>query len=88
MRELPKPLAPIPKPPEVYTVSQLNQQVKRLLEDCFPEIWVEGEVSNVSRPASGHCYFSLKDQHAHIRCALFRTRRPLLGYEPVDGNQV
>ncbi len=83
-----KPLTPIPKPPEVYTVSQLNQQVKRLLEDCFPEIWVEGEVSNVSRPASGHCYFSLKDQHAHIRCALFRTRRPLLGQDPTDGNHV
>jgi exodeoxyribonuclease VII large subunit len=88
MRELPKPSAPIPKPPEVYTVSQLNQQVKRLLEDCFPEIWVEGEVSNVSRPASGHCYFSLKDQHAHIRCALFRARRQLLDYEPDDGNHV
>ncbi len=86
MRELPK--AFTPKAPEVYTVSQLNQQVKRLLEDCYPEIWVEGEVSNVSTPASGHCYFSLKDQHAHIRCALFRSRRQLMGYEPVDGNQV
>jgi exodeoxyribonuclease VII large subunit len=88
MRELPKPLAPIGKPPDVYTVSQLNQQAKRLLEDCFPEIWVEGEVSNVSKPASGHCYFSLKDQHAHIRCALFRTRRQLLDYAPADGNHV
>ncbi len=88
MRELPKPLDTIPKPPQVYTVSQLNQQVKQLLEDCFPEIWVEGEVSNVSKPASGHCYFSLKDQDAHVRCALFRTRRQLLDYEPADGNHV
>ncbi len=88
MREFPKPSTPDQQPLEIYTVSQLNQRVKRLLEECFPEIWVEGEVSNVSRPASGHRYFSLKDEHAHIRCALFRSRRQLLDYEPADGNHV
>lgn len=73
---------------DIYTVSRLSQQVKHLLEDCFPEIWIEGEVSNVSMPSSGHCYFSLKDEHAQIRCALFRARKQLLGYEPTDGQYV
>ena len=73
---------------DIYTVSQLSQQVKHLLEDCFPEIWVQGELSNVSKPISGHCYFSLKDEHAQVRCALFRGRKQLLGYEPTDGKYV
>ncbi len=75
-------------PREVYTVSELNRKVRLLLEDCFPEIWVEGEVSNVSKPASGHCYFSLKDEHSQIRCALFRGRRRLMDFDPEDGNHV
>ena len=56
---------------EVLTVSQLNQRARLLLEDVFPQIWVEGELSNLARPASGHVY-TLKDSNAQIRCALFR----------------
>lgn len=57
---------------EVLTVSQLNQRARHLLEDVFPQVWVEGEISNLARPASGHLYFTLKDSQAQVRCALFR----------------
>ncbi|WP_165669660.1 exodeoxyribonuclease VII large subunit [Metapseudomonas otitidis] len=57
---------------EVLTVSQLNQRARHLLEDVFPQVWVEGEISNLARPASGHLYFTLKDNQAQVRCALFR----------------
>ena len=57
---------------EVLTVSQLNQRARHLLEDVFPQVWVEGEISNLARPASGHLYFTLKDSNAQVRCALFR----------------
>ena len=52
---------------EVLTVSQLNQRARLLLEDVFPQVWVEGELSNLARPASGHVYFTLKDSNAQIR---------------------
>ncbi len=68
---------------EVLTVSQLNQRARLLLEDVFPKIWVEGELSNIARPASGHIYFTLKDRNAQVRCAIFRQQasrvRELLG---------
>lgn len=57
---------------EVLTVSQLNQRARHLLEDVFPAVVVEGEISNLARPASGHLYFTLKDAGAQIRCAFFR----------------
>lgn len=57
---------------EVLTVSQLNGRARVLLEDVFRSIWVEGEISNLARPASGHLYFTLKDSGAQVRCALFR----------------
>ncbi len=57
---------------EVLTVSQLNSRARVLLEDVFAQIWVEGEISNLARPASGHVYFTLKDSNAQVRCALFR----------------
>jgi len=57
---------------EVLTVSQLNGRARILLEDVFAQIWVEGEISNLARPASGHLYFTLKDRQAQVRCALFR----------------
>ncbi|UFH50097.1 exodeoxyribonuclease VII large subunit [Pseudomonas sp. KNUC1026] len=57
---------------EVLTVSQLNNRARLLLEDVFGSIWVEGEISNLARPASGHVYFTLKDGNAQVRCALFR----------------
>jgi exodeoxyribonuclease VII large subunit len=58
---------------EVWTVSELNEQIKVLLESSFEFLWVEGEVSNLRRPASGHSYFTLKDQRSQIRAVLFRT---------------
>ncbi|MEW6461073.1 MAG: exodeoxyribonuclease VII large subunit [Pseudomonadota bacterium] len=57
---------------EVLSVSQLNNRARLLLEDVFSGIWVEGEISNLARPASGHIYFTLKDGQAQVRCALFR----------------
>lgn len=58
----------------IFSVSSLNKTVKLLLENHFQIIWIEGEISNVSRPSSGHLYFTLKDQSAQVRCALFRLR--------------
>ena len=57
---------------EVLSVSQLNNRARLLLEDVFASIWVEGEISNLAKPASGHIYFTLKDSQAQVRCALFR----------------
>lgn len=59
---------------EVLTVSQLNQRARLLLEDVFPQVWVEGELSNIARPASGHVYFTLKDRNAQVRCAIFKQQ--------------
>lgn len=58
----------------IYSVSTLNKSVKKLLESHFQIIWVEGEISNLSRPSSGHLYFTLKDETAQVRCAMFRLR--------------
>ena len=64
---------------DVYTVSRLNREAKAVLEGGFPPLWIEGEISNLSRPASGHVYFSLKDAQAQVRCAFFRQHQRLLG---------
>lgn len=61
-------------PAKIYTVSQLNREVRLLLDDEFSNLRVEGEISNLSTPSSGHIYFSLKDAQAQVRCAMFRTR--------------
>ena len=66
---------------EVFSVTELNGQIKQLLEASFDLFWVEGEVSNLSRPASGHLYFTLKDENSQIRAVIFRSavaKRPLL----------
>ena len=57
----------------VYTPSELNREVRLHIEAGFPRILLEAEVSNLSRPASGHLYFTLKDDRAQVRCALFRS---------------
>ena len=72
----------------VYSVSELNRQVAALLEQEFAWIWVEAEISNLARPASGHIYFSLKDDNAQIRCAMFRSRNSGLSFTPDNGQQV
>ena len=75
-------------PREIYSVSRLNRAARELLESGFPRLWVEGEISNLSRPASGHLYFSLKDAQAQVSCALFRNRALQLGFRPENGTQV
>lgn len=72
----------------VYTVSDLNRTVRGLLDSGLPLLWVEGEISNLARPASGHLYFSLKDAQAQVRCALFRNRNQLLRFSPANGMKV
>ncbi|WP_286785924.1 exodeoxyribonuclease VII large subunit, partial [Pseudomonas sp. UBA3153] len=57
---------------DILTVTQLNGRARLLLEDVFAQVWVEGEISNLAKPASGHLYFTLKDSTAQVRCALFR----------------
>jgi|TARA_Y100000310_G_scaffold214131_1_gene215106 exodeoxyribonuclease VII large subunit len=73
---------------EVLSVSELNRLVKRLLEDQFPLLLVEGEISNFARPSSGHWYFTLKDASAQVRCAMFRNRNRQIRFVPEDGMQV
>ena len=72
----------------VYTVSELNQTVRAVLEQALPLMWVEGEISNLARPRSGHLYFTLKDADAQVRCALFRNRAMRLRTTPANGDQV
>ncbi|NQZ11311.1 MAG: exodeoxyribonuclease VII large subunit [Algicola sp.] len=72
----------------ILTVSQLNQTVRRLLESEFSGIWLTGEISNFVRPASGHWYFSLKDDSAQIRGAMFRGSNRNCRIKPQDGMQV
>jgi exodeoxyribonuclease VII large subunit len=73
---------------DVYSISRLNAEARAVLEGSFPLVWVEGEVSNLAMPRSGHLYFSLKDANAQVRCALFRNRRQLLRFQPGNGDQV
>jgi exodeoxyribonuclease VII large subunit len=73
---------------DIYTVGRLNREVRLLLDHGLPLLWVEGEISNLSRPASGHWYFSLKDRDAQVRCAMFRGRNALVRIPPKDGQRV
>ncbi|WP_030069742.1 exodeoxyribonuclease VII large subunit [Halomonas alkaliantarctica] len=72
----------------IFSVSELNLKARKALERNMGEVWVEGELSNVSRPASGHIYFTLKDDRAQIRCALFRQRARFVAAPMRDGDQV
>ena len=72
----------------VYTVSRLNREVRVLIERGLGVIWVEGELSNLSVPSSGHWYFSMKDRDAQLRCAMFRQRNTGVGFTPKAGQQI
>lgn len=74
--------------PAVLSVSALNQQVARLLERSFPLAWIGGEVSNFTRAASGHWYFTLKDDAAQVRAVMFRSRAQLADFTPREGDKV
>ncbi len=73
---------------DVYPVSRLVREARVLLEGSFPLLWVEGEISNLAMPASGHIYFTLKDEAAQVRCAMFRNRNNQLRFTPENGMQV
>ena len=73
---------------EVVTVSQLNRAVAGLLERSFPLLWVSGELSNLTRAASGHWYFTLKDAQAAVRAVMFRGRNQTVGFAPANGDRV
>jgi exodeoxyribonuclease VII large subunit len=72
----------------ILTPTSLNRLVRDLLGDALPQVWIEGELSNVARPASGHLYFTLKDSGAQVRCAMFKMKASALRFRPVDGMQV
>jgi exodeoxyribonuclease VII large subunit len=74
--------------PPVLTVSALNQSVARLLERSFPLVWVAGEISNFTRAASGHWYFTLKDSAAQVRAVMFKGRAQHAGFMPREGDKV
>ena len=75
-------------PQRVLSVSELNRMAREVLEQSFPLFWVSGEISNLTRAASGHWYFSLKDQGAQVRCVMFRGRNSYLDWIPREGDKV
>ncbi len=83
-----EPTSQTPPGRDSFTVSHLNRYVKNLLEQELPLIWVEGELSNLSRPASDHWYFTLKDDGAQVRCAMFKGRNSRLKLQPKPGDKV
>jgi len=82
------PPADVPPARDVFSISRLNREARVLLERGLGSVWLEGEISNLSRPGSGHWYFSLKDEAAQVRCAMFRQRNLLVRFPVKDGAQV
>ena len=72
----------------IYTVSALNREVRRLIEDRLSTVWVQGEISNLAQPSSGHLYWSMKDENAQLRCVMFRQNNRLLNFSPENGREV
>ena len=77
-----------PSERKILSVSDLNRSVRHLLETQFPLLWVEGEISNFARPASGHWYLTLKDDRGQVRCAMFRQSSARVNFTPANGTQV
>lgn len=73
---------------DIYSVTRLNREVRAVLEGSFPMIWIQGEISNLARPGSGHLYFSLKDPNSQVRCAMFKGRNRLLRFDPDNGVEI
>jgi exodeoxyribonuclease VII large subunit len=74
--------------PRILSVSDLNRMAREVLEQSFPLFWISGEISNLTRAASGHWYFSLKDNSAQVRCVMFRGRNSYLDWIPKEGDKV
>jgi exodeoxyribonuclease VII large subunit len=74
--------------PRIYRVSELANEMRNLLEMSYASVWIEGELSTLSKPASGHIYFTIKDDEAQIRCAMFRNQAQRLPFSPSVGEKV
>lgn len=74
--------------PSIFTISRLNQTVRLLLEQEMGQVWISGEISNFTQPSSGHWYFTLKDDTAQVRCAMFRNSNRRVTFRPQHGQQV
>ena len=84
-----RPFEPLRPPgPRVWTVRQINRAARLLLEESLPRLWVAGEVTNFRRQRSGHCYFTLKDESAQLRCVMFRRDAVRLPADPEEGMTV
>lgn len=83
-----EPPAPAASEPRVWSVSQVNRAVRALLESTVEALWVGGEVGNWTRSRAGHCYFTLKDERAQLRCVLWRSDAERLPADPEDGMRV
>jgi exodeoxyribonuclease VII large subunit len=75
-------------PNHILTVSELNRLAREVLEMNFPLFWISGEVSNFTRAASGHWYFSLKDQTAQVKCVMFKGRNSYVDFMPREGDKI
>jgi len=84
----PLPEASAAPEPTVWTVSQINKAVRALLEDTLPPVWISGEVANWKRAASGHCYFTLKDESSQLRCVMWRGEASKLPMDPEEGMRI
>jgi exodeoxyribonuclease VII large subunit len=73
---------------KIYTVSELTEEIKNILEGQYPSVWIQGEVSNFKHAPSGHFYFTLSDETAQIRCVMFKTQNRFLKFRPEDGLRI
>lgn len=73
---------------KIFTVSELTEEIKHLLEHEYPSVWVQGEISNFRPAPSGHFYFTLKDEHAQVRCVMFKPQNRFLKFRPESGLEV
>ncbi|MEJ2717664.1 MAG: exodeoxyribonuclease VII large subunit, partial [Deltaproteobacteria bacterium] len=73
---------------KIFTVTELTEQIKHLLEYEYPSVWVQGEISNFRSAPSGHYYFTLKDEHAQVRCVMFKPQNRFLKFRPESGLEV
>ncbi len=72
----------------IFTISELTRHIRDTLETAYPDVWVEGEISNLRIPASGHCYFTLKDENSQLRTVMFRMQARRLRFTAEDGMKV
>ena len=74
--------------PKVYKIAELTSKVKTILQNALGSLWIEGEISNLKIPTSGHIYFDLKDKSSQIACVFFKNNQAKVKYQPKDGDHV